>query len=168
MIPGPLRVSLSIANRQRSHRINLSFLRSVMASLIDELHQIEQGDLSICVVGETEMTRLNETYLKHQGSTDVITFDYREDSDSAKRSASLQGEIFVCLDEALVQARRFGTDWQTEMVRYVVHGILHLLGYDDHGAVKRRKMKREENRLLKLLASRFVLRELSQKSKVLR
>ena len=43
----------------------------------------------------------------------------------------LHGEIFICVDEAIRQARRFGTIWQSEIVRYLIHGVLHLLGFDD-------------------------------------
>ena len=68
--------------------------------------------------------------------------------------AAIYGEIYVCVDEALIQARRFGTSWPSELARYIVHGVLHLLGYDDSKASKRRRMKREENRLLKALSRR--------------
>jgi rRNA maturation RNase YbeY len=114
-------------------------------------------DLGLYLVGAAEMTRLNETFLRHAGSTDVITFDYADHTTFAQpqrfkprvtRHVPLHGEIFVCLDEARIQARRFRTTWQAELARYVVHGVLHLLGYDDRRAPDRRKMKREENRLL--------------------
>ena len=45
--------------------------------------------------------------------------------------ATLHGEIFICVDEAVLQARKFRTSWQSEIVRYLVHGVLHLLGHDD-------------------------------------
>ena len=112
------------------------------------------------------MTRLNETFLRHKGSTDVITFDYAEQVDQASRLSSprpqlalpgqarrlsclLHGEIFVCLDEAVSQARRFHTTWQSELVRYVVHGVLHLLGYDDRDSRARRRMKAAEDALVR-------------------
>ena len=99
------------------------------------------------------MTGLNETFLRHRGVTDVITFNYAERPDGAP----LQGEIFVCLDEARVQATRFGTSWQEELVRYIVHGILHLQGYDDRRKIDRLRMKRRENQLLKQLTQTFAL-----------
>ena len=77
-------------------------------------------------------------------------------------SALVHGELFVCLDEAVGQCRRFNTFWQSELVRYVVHGILHLLGYDDPQPAARRQMKREEDRLLTLLAQRFPFRRLGK------
>jgi probable rRNA maturation factor len=70
------------------------------------------------------------------------------------------------VDEAILQARRFRTTWQSELVRYLIHGVLHLFGHDDHHAVARRKMKREENRLFKSLSARFALSRLARKSKL--
>ena len=69
--------------------------------------------------------------------------------------ALLHGEIFVCLDEAMSQARRFRTTWQRELVRYVVHGVLHLLGYDDLNNRARRRMKAAEDTLVRQLARQF-------------
>jgi len=57
-------------------------------------------------------------------------------------------------------------NWQSEVVRYIVHGVLHLLGHDDLRADLRRKMKREENRLVRLLARRFALAQLSRPAKM--
>jgi probable rRNA maturation factor len=72
-------------------------------------------------------------------------------------SLPLHGELFICVDDAVAQARAFQTSWQSEVVRYTVHGVLHLLGYDDVAPVLRRQMKREENRLVKRLEHRFSL-----------
>ncbi len=68
---------------------------------------------------------------------------------------TLHGEIFICVDEAIAQARKYAPRWQSEIVRYVIHGILHLLGHDDSRPAARRRMKREENRLLRRLAGKF-------------
>jgi probable rRNA maturation factor len=81
---------------------------------------------------------------------------------AAQASAALHGEIVICVDEALAQARRFRTPWQSELARYLVHGILHLRGFDDRRPAQRRKMKRAEDRFLRQLACRFDLRRLSR------
>ena len=60
------------------------------------------------------------------------------------------------------QAKEFGTKWQDEIVRYVAHGMLHLQGYDDLSAAKRKVMKREENRLVKRMGKRFDLRKVGR------
>lgn len=74
---------------------------------------------------------------------------------SGSAAASLHGELFICLDDAVKQAREFRTTWQCELARYVIHGLLHLCGHDDLSPGPRRAMKREENRLVRAVAQRF-------------
>jgi rRNA maturation RNase YbeY len=120
------------------------------------------------------MTALNETFLHHSGSTDVITFDYSDNVLPAScrqiipagGHKHIHGEIFICMDDARVQARQFRTSWPGELARYVIHGILHLRGFDDIRPADRRKMKREENRLLRNLARLFPLRNLAAAAKL--
>lgn len=163
------RINVSIANRQRVRAVDSHLLRRIVKTLLSELLQIGHADLGIHLVAAPEIIRLNETFLHHAGSTDVITFDYadhatRMDSEalrSTQHASSLYGEIFICMDEAVSQARRFRTRWQSELVRYIVHGLLHLLGLDDRRAATRRKMKREESRLLRGLSLRFPINKLA-------
>lgn len=152
--------SFVIRNRQRAIPVDTRLLRIITKTLLGELIRVEDFDLSIYIVRAPEMARLNEKYLRHEGSTDVITFDYA-DSD-----AFLHGEIFVCIDDAIVQARQFRTSWQSELTRYVIHGILHLRGFDDIRPAARRTMKHEENRLLKETARLFPLRKLASSSRL--
>ena len=106
------------------------------------------------------MARINERFLQHEGSTDVITFDHAEPGGMLNGARKLCGEIFICVDDAVAQARVFRTTWPAELVRYAIHGLLHLAGHDDHEPAARRLMKRAENRLLRLVAAQFPLREL--------
>ncbi len=148
---------LAIANRQRAVRLNTRLLRSITKSLLTESLSLEKFDLAICIVRAPEMARINQTFLNHEGSTDVITFDYAEPA-----TRSLHGELFICIDDAMAQAKDFRTSWQSELTRYVIHGVLHLRGFDDIRAADRRKMKREENRLLEEMARLFPLKELGR------
>ena len=68
-------MNIAIANRQRTRKINLRLLKRITRELLAEL-ELEKAEIGICLVAAPEMTRLNETFLKHEGSTDVITFDY--------------------------------------------------------------------------------------------
>jgi probable rRNA maturation factor len=165
--------TLALSNRQRLRRVDLRWLRRIAQAALGDLWPDGAYDLAVHIAGAPEITRLNETFLKHAGSTDVITFDYVESAGQvsrlsphaadipaetdrpATRPTLLHGEIFVCLDEAVSQARRFHTTWQSELVRYVVHGLLHLLGYDDQTSQARRQMKRAEDALVHDLAQRF-------------
>jgi len=155
-----------ISNRQRAKKIDLRFLRRIVAELLKEL-KIDCADLEINLVGAAEMAEINWQFLRHEGSTDVITFNYSNSEFGIRNSEfKSQGEIFICVDEAILQAKKFKTNWQSEIVRYVIHGVLHLLGDDDLHAAARKKMKREENRLLRELSKRFSLAQLSPRAKL--
>ncbi len=175
--------TLVLRSRQRACAVDLRSLRRIVRALLTDLLQEEHFNLGICLVSAPEMTHLNETFLQHRGPTDVITFDYTQRAwqasglyfEPASTAATLDrldgcslllhGEIFVCLDEAIAQARRFRTSWQSELVRYIVHGLLHLQGQQDLHAATRRRMKRQENRLLRQLGRRFDLRELARQER---
>jgi probable rRNA maturation factor len=158
-------LALSFRNRQQLRAVELRFLRRVTRELLADFLQITEADLGFFLVAEPEMTRLNESFLHHAGSTDVITFDYASQG-TADPQRVLHGEIFICVDEAVAQARRFRTSWQAEIVRYVVHGTLHLIGYDDRRVADRRRMKRTEDRLCADMAARFTLSRLARKPKL--
>lgn len=143
---------LRFFNRQKSRRVNLTLLRRIGATLLEELLEQRNYELGVHLIGAEEMAELNETFLGHTGSTDVITFNHQQSPDGA-----LHGEIFISVADALAQARQFRTTWQAEIVRYLAHGILHLEGYDDTRAAARRAMKRQENKLVKELSGRFEL-----------
>jgi probable rRNA maturation factor len=166
---------LRFFNRQKTRVLHLHLLRKISRCLLNELLQQKSFELGIHLIDAEEMARLNETFLQHQGSTDVITFNYIEEGragspPSSVRSgknplpptAPLQGEIFISIDDAITHARQFRTTWQSELVRYLVHGILHLQGFDDLKPALRRTMKREENRLVKELSRRFDLGKLER------
>jgi probable rRNA maturation factor len=174
-------MTIAIANHQRTRKVDLRLLKQIVSAFLADL-EITKTELEISLVATPEMIRLNEQFLHHKGSTDVIAFDYHNEGgagsplpaakpgamgtglrEASPRRAScptLHGEIFICVDEAVSQASKFGVSWQSEIVRYVIHGVLHLLGHDDLRAGARRKMKREENRLLHKLSHRFALSKL--------
>ncbi len=182
--------SLFFCNRQRTCKVDGRRFRRLTFALLRDYFNQKDWELCIHLVAEPEMARLNGQFLGHPGSTDVITFNYAEnvgrasrlsravdprprpaDSASGTRASSsirdrrdaclaLQGEIFVCLDDAVAQARQYRTTWQAELVRYVIHGLLHLCDYDDAHPQARRRMKREEGRLLRGIAKSFSLPKL--------
>ncbi len=159
-------MNLVIANRQRTKKINAHLLRQITSELLAEL-KITEADLGIAFVGAKEMARVNWQFLQHEGSTDVITFDHIFPNFQLPTSNSqIHGELFICVDEAVKQAKEFKTSWQSEILRYLVHGVLHLIGYDDLKPALRRKMKRAENRLVRQLEKRFLLAQLSRTAKL--
>jgi rRNA maturation RNase YbeY len=145
-----------VRNRQRRRAVETHYLRRIISFLLLNLLQQPRFHIGVYLVGATEMARLNGAFLHHEGSTDVITFDYTDHQPSSPRPF-LHGEIFVCIDEAISQARRFQATWQQELARYVIHGVLHLCGFDDRRQAERRRMKLEEDRLLAQVAGEFAL-----------
>ncbi len=90
------------------------------------------------------------------------------DSRRGDARSALYGEIFICVEEAVRQARRFRTLWQAELVRYLVHGLLHLTGHDDRTRRQRQAMKHEEERLLSTLKRRFPVRRVGRRGRPVR
>lgn len=168
-------MNIVITNRQRTKKINPHRLRLIVAALLAEV-EVDDAELGIHLVGAAEMARVNWQFLQHKGSTDVITFDHTETANAGRPAASdgaagvtrpaLHGELFICVDDAISQAKTFQTRWQSEVVRYVIHGILHLLGHDDLKPEPRRRMKRAENRLVRRLAGKFSFAQLSHTVKL--
>jgi probable rRNA maturation factor len=151
---------LHLRNRQSLRRLNFRLLRRIIDSLLGEHLQVEQYELCFHFIGAVEMARINSQFLGHSGSTDVITFDH------GAADGSVYGEAFICLDDAVSQARQFRTTWQSELVRYVVHALLHLDGEDDRTALARRRMKRRERELMRVLARRFALSRLADRPRL--
>lgn len=149
---------LQIQNRQRSRRIDIREMKRMLTRALVDLMKVEEYELGIHLVGAGEMASINETFLQHEGSTDVITFNHAE----VETPGSLHGELYVCVDEAAALAPRFRTSWQAEVLRYSIHGFLHLQGHDDQEPGLRRTMKREENRIVRSLRKQFAVEKISR------
>ncbi len=159
-------MNIVIANRQRRKKINSRRLKEIAEALLAGL-PVAEAELGVNLVGAREMALVNETFLQHEGPTDVITFNYSSGEPGTRNSDfKLHGELFICMDVALAQAREFKSTWQSEVVRYLIHGVLHLLGHDDLSPGPRRKMKRAENRLVRQLARKFTLAQIGARSKI--
>ena len=130
-----------VRNRQRARKLRSRDVQSVAGTALEALGR--RGEVCFHLVGAREMARVNWQFLQHEGSTDVITFDQGSDA------AMLRGEIYISVPDAVLQAAEFGTLWQDELCRYVIHGLLHLAGYDDLQPGLRRVMKRHEERVLR-------------------
>ena len=94
--------------------------------------------LSIVFVGARRMRAINKKYLKHDYVTDVLSFDLGDQI----------SEIIICPQIANANAKAHQTSTEKEIILYVIHGILHLAGYDDQDSLKRIQMQRMENELL--------------------
>jgi probable rRNA maturation factor len=101
--------------------------------------------LNIVLAGDQLLSRLHQQFMSDPTPTDVITFDLRDDTSC---QTAIEGEVTISVDMAAREARRRGLSVSEELLRYAVHGTLHLCGYDDRTAVQRRRMRRAEDAVL--------------------
>lgn len=101
------------------------------------------GEVRVRVVADAEMAEAHERWSGVPGTTDVLTFDLREGG-----KGPLDVDLLVCADEAARQARARGIPAERELLLYVIHGVLHCLGYDDHDEPGAARMHAQEDRLL--------------------
>lgn len=105
--------------------------------------------LEINFVSREEIIGVNREYLGHNYPTDIITFNYSGNNNN------IEGEIIISIDEARENSKKYRVSFYEEICRLVIHGILHLIGYDDITTKKKRIMKSEENKLLNIY--KFIL-----------
>ena len=153
---------IGFRNYDPGFRFNFHQFRRILTQALELDLGIQNWRLAFSFLPSRRMALLNEKYLSHQGPTDVITFDYAESAGKSrsKSVASIHGEVFVCPAVAKKQAHEFAATLSLEVLRYAVHGILHLAGYDDSRVRLRRKMKKKEDQVIRALNKRFSLRGL--------
>ena len=100
------------------------------------------SNLEINFISNDAIQKINKKYLDHDSTTDIITFNYSSDL------KNIDGEIIISIDDAKINSRKFKVSFYEEIARLVIHGILHLLGYDDQITNDKKVMKRMENKLL--------------------
>ena len=113
-----------------------SWLNSVLAS------ENKRADkISIILTSDENLREINKKYLSKNYYTDIITFDYSNES-------SISGDLFISLERVEENAEKYGTEKNRELLRVIVHGILHLMGYGDANEDEKRNMRNMEDRFL--------------------
>jgi probable rRNA maturation factor len=127
---------------------------AVRAVLIRE--QVEAAKVEITLVDDETIAQLNSAYLGHEGPTDVLTFDLTERRPERRRRRTtvhrfLEGHIITSVETAVREAKRRGLPWPAELCLYLVHGVLHLVGYQDDTAESAKRMHVQEDEILRAL-----------------
>lgn len=122
----------------KEKRLTNRWLKLVAESEIRRL-----GDISIIFCSDYYILDINIKYLQHDYFTDIITFDYCEGD-------TVSGDLFISVDSVRENAAFYGVEFADELNRVIVHGILHLIGYDDHSEEDIREMRAKENYYLSL------------------
>lgn len=149
-VPQPPRPTLvvDVSDRQSLLRVSARGLeRLVRSALIAE--GVEQAEIGVILVDDRRIAAVHRRWLGLAGPTDVITFDLSAGTAGPPRAGVLAGDIVVSTETARRMARAVGWTPRQELAYYIVHGVLHLTGYDDHTPADRRQMRARERAVMK-------------------
>ena len=137
---------IKIKNLQRK-KISLQNLKKLANNTL--AHQgIDGKEISVLLVDDKVITDFNKQYLNKNYPTDVLAFRM-QDGDFSDVHPEILGDVIISLDTAVSRAEEFKTDYLYESQLYLIHGILHLLGFDDSTKSKRNKMTAVQEEILK-------------------
>ena len=141
---------IEIAQEHPTRRLDEARVRRALAALLDGEGRVAE-DVTVVLDGHATVRQLNVDFLGHDYDTDVLSFwlgDDPPEGESAPEDAPLEGEVYVDLDTAAERCAEFGTSFDDEALRYLLHGMLHLCGYDDSTLHEKAEMHRLEDRYL--------------------
>lgn len=141
-------MSVSIQCGLKSVSVRQGTLRRVTERLLRLLDEA-QAEVCIALIGDTKMRRLNRTYRNKDRTTDVLAFAYRE---SGSGVSPLLGDVVISVPTAKRQAKAFNHSLDEELLRLLIHGLLHLVGYDHEQSLHQaQRMQQKETELLDTL-----------------
>ncbi len=153
-------MNVSINNTQQHQPdLDLTQLEQVALKILAELQCPDSSELSLSLVDDQEMHKLNLYYRGIDRSTDVLSFALQEAEEPPilhtqelpNSCPVMLGDVILSVDTIQRQAQEFGYSYEEELYFLLIHGILHLVGYDHHSDEETRQMKRAERRLLNVL-----------------
>ena len=145
---------VDIARRDAGRRVPSRSLQKIAQAILDAMGRTE-AELSLALIGNAEMRRLNATYRKKDYPTDVLSFPIEGGPPGV---GALLGDVIISVDKAREQALERGCTEAEEIVALLIHGIVHLLGYDHERSAKdARAMKRQENKIRSVLCEQGLL-----------
>lgn len=146
---------LKITDLSGNKKISRAFIKKLAAGALRELGLLKKKniDLNIVFVRDTYIKKLNRRYKHRDAPTDVLCFCMRWKK-SSKDKGLLEADIFISSDTAAANARRFRTIFLNEICLYVIHGILHMAGFNDNTSRGMRRMQKMQESLLAKLVYR--------------
>lgn len=138
-------MTVEIHNLQTCMDVDLGLVERVVIETLGDGARID--DFSVSIVDDAMIHRINKEHLDHDYPTDVIAFNYGEEGDEA----GISGEVIVSAETAIRIASKQTHEPVAELILYVVHGVLHIKGYNDKTPEEASDMWQEQNRIMKLL-----------------
>ena len=151
-------MQILLNNRQRRHRIGTSQLKKVAVRILNALGCPEGTELSVSIVGDRAIRRINREYLAKDHPTNVISFSLQE-GDCAGITPYALGDVVISADTAAREAEEGNIAGFDRLCFLLLHGILHLCGYDHErsGEDEARKMEQKERELFRILKKEGLL-----------
>jgi probable rRNA maturation factor len=131
--------TIEIADDEQPHPVDRARLKKAVRGILKDAG-VEEAEISIAIVSDERMHALNRQHLAHDYPTDVLSFVLERSADGK----SLDGEVIASSEYAAREAPRFGWTMGDELLLYVIHGCLHLVGHDDTTEQGRRAMRAAE------------------------
>ena len=135
---------IEVANRQRRVAVSAAQVRAVVAAAFEQ-ERAGEPDVSVALVDDATIAAMNERWLGHEGPTDSLAFPL----DGDPGPDGLRGEVVASAETALREARARGLDPRGELLLYVAHGVLHLLGWEDDTPRSRAAMNARARRAVR-------------------
>ena len=143
-------MEILIEDRQDRYRIAHEEIKKKAKTILTAL-ECHDGELSILIVNDPEIAKLNKTYLGRSGPTNVIAFSMQE-GPFGQINPNLLGDVVISLDTAAREAQDAGISVESRLDQLLIHGVLHLFGFDHEQTSEQAKaMRMKEEQLLKLL-----------------
>jgi len=139
-----------IEDLQKTVHLNPTKIGQIVKIILQN-EGIQEACISIVFVSRQKMQSMNKKYLERHYATDVLAFDLSDGRSGLKSRVpknELVGDIVISTDAAVKNSQLYKTLLHQELTRYMIHGILHLLGYDDHKPNDIKKMRKKEERIL--------------------
>jgi probable rRNA maturation factor len=143
-------MAVALVSRVRNGAAGARKLRSTAGRLLETLGY-PKASLSLSLVGDAAMRRLNREYRRVDRTTDVLSFPLFEPDELKRRKDVLLGDVVISIPTARRQAAAYGAPLQRELERLLIHGVLHLLGHDHEEEAERTRMIRQERRLARAI-----------------
>ncbi len=143
-----IEITIEIANEQNHLPLDRRLLRRAVRMVLRDAG-VRKARISVAVVDDQTMARVNWQFLRHRGPADVLSFAL--DGPDGSGDDGLEGEVLAGAQTALRNAPRYGWPPHDELLLYVIHGTLHLAGHDDTRPALRAEMQKRETDVLKKL-----------------
>lgn len=137
-------------NNQTTYHLPRSAIKAALQLAIDYL-ELKNPELSVVFVSPQLIKKFNQQYRHKNKATDVLSFDYTHN-----KKDKLEGEIVICYRLAAKQARQYGYSVKDEIIKLIIHSLLHIMGYDHQTDSQARRMEKLEDKIINYIKSKTI------------